>query len=387
MQRRDREAPTTSWTESPAESGRHGLAASTGSGESRYRRKQQQEQQKSGDSYGSSPAPETLSPSSSSSVSAAAAAAAVTPTPTASRPSAPPASPPPSLPTPSHVTAPGAARPIATRFDSTPSSSVSVRSAPPLVDNGDCSSATPKKSLQQRPVPPPRRYTVGSGSGSTSAGPKAAGLFGMTVADPTPLHGRGTVVEHPHAASEDPRSQAGRVVRSISPSIYGDETDSVLNEQAAVAMTMKTTTMTRLVDGPSRQSPPLKVNHEEKKGEAEDAAEAEAAGGPDWDDDDDEDDARSDFYGAESVVSHVTRATLPEYEDALAMSALSPPVPAIPSRFLTPLQTGAAAVNNLHKSATSVTTTGPPPSFRTEVVRGEEFHGFRPRQTLASAFA
>jgi hypothetical protein len=104
-------------------------------------------------------------------------------------------------------------------------------------------------------------------------------------------------------------------------------------------------------------------------------------------DDDDEDDARSDFYGAESVVSHVTRATLPEYEDALAMSALSPPVPAIPSRFLTPLQTGAAAVNNLHKSATSVTTTGPPPSFRTEVVRGEEFHGFRPRQTLASAFA
>lgn len=387
MQRRDREAPTTSWTESPAESGRHGLAASTGSGESRYRRKQQQEQQKSGDSYGSSPAPETLSPSSSSSVSAAAAAAAVTPTPTASRPSAPPASPPPSLPTPSHVTAPGAARPIATRFDSTPSSSVSVRSAPPLVDNGDCSSATPKKSLQQRPVPPPRRYTVGSGSGSTSAGPKAAGLFGMTVADPTPLHGRGTVVEHPHAASEDPRSQAGRVVRSISPSIYGDETDSVLNEQAAVAMTMKTTTMTRLVDGPSRQSPPLKVNHEEKKGEAEDAAEAEAAGGPDWDDDDDEDDARSDFYGAESVVSHVTRATLPEYEDALAMSALSPPVPAIPSRFLTPLQTGAAAVNNLHKSATSVTTTDPPSSFRTEVVRGEEFHGFRPRQTLTSAFA
>ena len=215
----------------------------------------------------------------------------------------------------------------------------------------------------------------------------------MAAADntttPPPLHGYRTVAEQPHSSSsssEDPHSQAVRVVRSISPSIYGDETDSVLHEQA-VSRT------TRLVDASSRQSPPLNVKYEakEQKNQAAEEEEEEVAGGPDWEEDDDEDDdARSDFYGAESVVSHVTRATLPEYEDALAMSALPPPVPAIPSRFLTPLQTGAAAaaVNNTLQGAISVTTTDPPPLFRTEVREEHEqdFHGFRPRQTtLASA--
>lgn len=170
-------------------------------------------------------------------------------------------------------------------------------------------------------------------------------------------------------SSEDPHAANG--IRSISPSIYDGETESIFTEAAAF---------------PARAQPshslPLKVNYEE--GEEEEEEEGES---PDWDD---EDDARSDFYDAESVVSHVTRATLPEYEDALAMSALPPPVPAIPSRFLTPLQTGAAAaaVNNTLQGAISVTTTDPPPLFRTEVREEHEqdFHGFRPRQTtLASA--
>lgn len=376
VQRRERDPAATSWTASPVEAGWHGPAPGAGEYQQRREKQQQQQQQRSGDSCGSSTAPETLSPSSSSSVSGA---AAVAPPPNASRPSAPPAFlPPPSLATPSH--AHKAARPHAIRFDSTLSSSVSVRSAPLLDgDGGGASSATQsKKPLQhQRPVPPPRRATVGSAGSKAGAG----GLLGMAVADPTPplLHGHGTVAEHPHASSEDPRSQAVRIVRSISPSIYGDETDSVLNEQAVAAAAT-----THLVDDPSSQSPPLKVSYEVKEEENEEAEEEEAARGPDWDDDDD---ARSDFYGAESVVSHVTRATLPEYEDALAMSALPPPVPAIPSRFLAPLQTGAIGVDNLHKSATSVATTVDPPPFRTGV-RGEDeqdFHGFRPRQTLASA--
>ncbi|GAA5989977.1 hypothetical protein JCM10908_002405 [Rhodotorula pacifica] len=237
------------------------------------------------------------------------------------------------------------------RFESSPSS-FSVRSAPSF---GNLSAPE----SMQRPVPPPRRATV------SSTVPKGGHQLGSTSSLPPSLYGGSLPVGVPDRVGPSPASETRADAANVTTGHRREESSSYEREIASVleqAATFPSHAAT--ADTPDANQHPLAAEEAEEQ---------------DWDD------SRSDFYGSESVFSHVTRATLPEYEDALAsgtaemmmMSPAAPPVPTIPSRFLTPTRPAIPAYTSL--TAASFTT----PS-RSEVEQEEDFRGFRPRQTTAS---
>ena len=81
----------------------------------------------------------------------------------------------------------------------------------------------------------------------------------------------------------------------------------------------------------------------------------------------DDDDARSDFFDAQSTISHVTNSPLPSYSDPYDR----PAVPSIPEEYLRPVASAPPA------SLVGDSSGPPSPSPSHEPV--DDFHGFRPR--------
>ncbi|GAA6017788.1 hypothetical protein JCM8202_006148 [Rhodotorula sphaerocarpa] len=228
-----------------------------------------------------------------------------------------------------------ATEPISTLPSRTPSSSATGRSS-------------------SRPISPPHRTATSSTLSSAppaSPGSLAAALYGGAV--PT--------FSLPHSAQGD------RDQRPLSPVSLNSSGQPAREVQARRAWATGAGSESAFPNSPleyrSDGQPPSGTFDSET---------ASALEVEDWDD------ARSEFYGAESVFSHVTRATLPGYEDALQHV---PPVPSIPGRYFQAMLeapgTGAAPGRELCFAAAN------PPGEPHE----EEIHGFRPRQTRQPGMA
>lgn len=222
-----------------------------------------------------------------------------------------------------------ATEPISTLLSRTPSSSATGRSS-------------------SRPISPPHRTATSSTLSSAppaSPGSLAAALYGGAV----------PAFALPHSAQGD------RDQRPLSPVSLNSSGQPAREVQARRAWATGAGSESAFPNSPleyrSDGQPPSGTFHSETASTLEDE---------DWDD------ARSDFPGTGSVFSHVTRATLPGYEDALQHV---PPVPSIPGRYFQAMLeapiTGAAPDRELCYAAAN------PPGEPHE----EEFHGFRPRQT------
>ncbi|GAA5877838.1 hypothetical protein JCM3774_000192 [Rhodotorula dairenensis] len=300
--------------------------------------------QRSGDSYFPSSTPEACSPSSSTGPSATTTLSYASTTAT-TPPSSSMSAPEPSL---ARVTRPA----MMPRIESS-TSAVSVQSAPLVGVEGP-----------SRPVPPPRRATVESSISKAGLGAEGPSLYGAGLPAAT-----AAVSKEDHHRVTDP--------------VPGLVDDPSATEPAPTRNSDDWTSAPRAGpthSGKSHTHPLLDLTPEEE----EEVAADESDGNPDWDD------ARSDFYGAESVISHVTRATLPGYEDALAASSqlpdpsssLSspppPPVPTIPTRFLGPVSSlPSAPVPQAVENAPRLA----PLRTAVEEADAQGLHGFRPRQT------
>ncbi|KPV71949.1 uncharacterized protein RHOBADRAFT_56322 [Rhodotorula graminis WP1] len=213
------------------------------------------------------------------------------------------------------------------RFSTSPSS-ISLRSAPshPSTDGA--------RAVPQRPVPPPRRATVGAvnpPAAFESASALAPSLYGGGV----PLGVPDRLGVRSASAGSSPADSVG-VSRSasssssLSPYWPGAQARDAVEQQ------------------PSRSF----VEHD-----VHDPAE-------------DVDDARSDFFDAQSTISHVTNSPLPSYSDPYER----PAVPSVPEEYLRPVASAPPA------SVVGDSSGPPSPSPSHEPV--DEFHGFRPRHAL-----
>lgn len=213
---------------------------------------------------------------------------------------------------------------------STSPSSISLRSAPALSRRrkGDGS-----LNLPQRPEPPPRRATVGA---SSTMPP-----FESASALVPSLYGGGV-----------PPGVADRLgVRSAS-------TGTSPSESLAVSRTTSSSSSSRSPTARSIEA-----------GSSFPAAEEGSGGGAF---EDDGDDGRSDFFDAQSTISHVTNSPLPSYADPYER----PAVPSIPEQYMRPAPSAppASTPGDEHRSLL--------PSPETP---SDDFHGFRPRRAVSTA--
>ncbi|GAA5912352.1 hypothetical protein JCM8208_003335 [Rhodotorula glutinis] len=224
---------------------------------------------------------------------------------------------------PSHVLPSSSSSSSPSSHFSTSPSSLSLRSAPSLPNR----TADDGRAVPQRPVPPPRRATVGAATAPAtfeSASALAPSLYGGGV----PLGVPDRLCMRSASAGSSPADSVG-----VSRSASSSSSSSPHWPRAAL-------------EPPHSRS---RVEHD-----AVDPSE-------------DDDDARSDFFDAQSTISHVTNSPLPSYSDPYER----PAVPSIPEEYLRPVASAPLA------SMVGDSSGPPSPSPSHEPV--DDFHGFRPR--------
>ncbi|GAA5854221.1 hypothetical protein JCM9279_006184 [Rhodotorula babjevae] len=214
---------------------------------------------------------------------------------------------------------------------STSPSSISLRSAPSLPHR----TAEDTRAVPQRPVPPPRRATVGAATSQPATFESASALAPSLYGGCVPLG----VPDRPGVRS----ASAG----------------SSLAGSAGVSRSASSSSSSSPHWPAAQPRDPLEQRSGRSLVEHDAADRAE-----------DDDDTTSDFFDAQSTISHVTNSPLPSYSDPY----MRPAVPSIPEEYLRPVASAPPA------SVVGDTSGPPSPSPSHEPL--DDFHGFRPRHAL-----